>query len=91
MAKDARAMVHTPGLLIFCPVIEPPDARQGDCAGAHGARLKGHIEVAADKPFAAESFSRRAQRQDLGMSRRIVQLQNPVSRTCQDRLVRPQP
>ena len=40
--------------------------------GAHGARFQGHVEDAAAESPAAESPSRRAQGQDLGMSQRIA-------------------
>ena len=52
--------------------IEPPEAREGDGRGAHGARLERDVEIAVDEPLAAKLGASLADGEELGMRGRIV-------------------
>ena len=59
------------------------DARVDDGAGAHGARLKRHIEVAVNQPFRSDLASRFAQRKNFGMGGGIKIAQSAVAGGCE--------
>ncbi len=48
-------------------------------AGAHRARLQGHVEIAAIEPLVAQRPRRGADRDDLGVSGRIVVLSRAIA------------
>ena len=79
LVEDAGAMLDTAALGIGGAKIEPADAEQGYGLSAHGAGLKGDVEVAAGKPGIAQVGGGGPKRQHLGVGRGIVALFRPVA------------
>src|SRR5262249_27654673 len=84
LREESRPVIDAPHLLVARRKIEAPQAGEGDRGGAHGARLGRHIEVAADKPFAAERRRRLANGYELGMRRRVLEFERAISGSCHD-------
>ena len=72
LAEDARAVLDAAALGIGRAVVDAPDAREGDRLGAHRAGLERDVEIALDQPRRAELRGRGADRQQLGMGRRVA-------------------
>ena len=79
LAEQPRPVLDGTAFCVGRAKIEPADAGEGDGRGAHGARLERHIEIAIDKPLAAELGASRADRKQLGMSGRIAGAKRPVA------------
>jgi hypothetical protein len=77
-------MVHAPHLFVARREIETPYAGEGDGGGAHGARLECRIKIATDEPFAAELGCRFTNGKELGMRRRVLELERAISGFCHD-------
>src|SRR5680860_737455 len=54
LREETRAVLDRAALGIGRAEIEAADTGKGDGGRAHGARLERHIEIAADKPLAAQ-------------------------------------
>ena len=81
MGKDPRAMRDAARFRIPGAIIELRNAGQRERRGAHRAGLERHIEaVAGGQAFAAQPRTGRAQREDLGMRRGIVELAGAIAR-----------
>ncbi len=77
--KELRSVFNGASLGIGCRVNQPRNAREADRAGAHRARFQSHIDGGSDQALIAECRGRSAQNLHLRMSRRIVQLNDPVA------------
>ena len=69
--EKLHAVIDRPALRVGRAVIEPADAGERHRAGAHGARLERHIEVAGCEPLGTEQARGRADRHHLGVRGRI--------------------
>lgn len=87
LGEEARPVLDGAPLGIGRAPIEPAQAGEGDRRRAHGAGLERHIEVAADEPLRAQRVAGGADRQNLGMRRRIPQFERPVAGTGQDEAI----
>lgn len=83
LAEKTRPMLDGAAFGIRRAEIKPADAGEGDCRGAHGTRLKRHIEVAVNKTLAVELGASRPDRDQLGMGRWIAKLERAVAGTRQ--------
>ena len=79
LAEKARAELHRPALGVGSREIEAPEAGKGNRPRAHGARLQGHIEIAADQPLGADFGRRLPDGQHFGMGGGILVGQGPVA------------
>ncbi len=61
-----------PGARFARAEYERPDPRVHQRTGAHGAGFDGHVEARPGQPIVADPCGRGTQRDDLGVSRRIV-------------------
>ena len=77
--EEPHAGFHRAAFGIGGAVIQPPDPRQRDRAGAHRARLQRDIEVAIDQPLAAGDLRGLPDGENLGMRGRIAVGQGAVS------------
>src|SRR5215472_215123 len=71
LVEQARAVLDSTSLRVVGAEIEPAQAGQGDCGGAHRARLEGNVEIAFGEMGGAEPCCAGAQDQHLGMRGRI--------------------
>jgi hypothetical protein len=81
---EAAAVLHRPHLLIRRAEIKPPDARERNGGGAHGAWLERHVDVAADEALRAEFAGGGADRQNFGVGGRVPQFDGAVAGAGQD-------
>ena len=72
LLEQSRPMRRRATFGIGRAVIEPPDARMGNCARAHRAGLQRYVEIAAVQPIRAERSCGIADCGDFGMGGRIV-------------------
>ncbi len=49
--EKADTIINRPGFNVLGAIIEPANARMGNGAGAHGARLQRNVEVTIGEPF----------------------------------------
>src|SRR5580704_5779028 len=77
--KKPHAGIDRAALGVGGAVIEPPDPRERDRAGAHGAWLERDVEVAIDQPLGADPLGGLPDRQNLRMRGRIAVGQGPVT------------
>ena len=85
LPEEAGPMVHRAHLFVAGAVVDAADAGEGDGGGAHGARFERHVKIARADAFAAERFACGADRDHLGMGRRVFPLQSPVPALADDR------
>jgi NTE family protein len=78
--ENARAMLDSPALGVRCRVIETPDPREGNRAGAHRARFERDVEITIADPFRAQLLASHADGEYLGMRCGITELARAVSR-----------
>lgn len=79
MRENARTMLHAAALGVGSRVVEPPQPREGNRAGAHRAGLKRDVEIRAADPLGAERRAGLPDRDDLGMGRGIAELARAVA------------
>lgn len=84
MRKYPRALRHTARFGIRRPIVEPPDPRRGDGCGTHRAGLQRDIKVMVHQPLNTSRSTGRANGQNFGMGRRIMQLACSVARLRHD-------
>src|SRR5208282_4581629 len=72
LRKKTRAVFHRATLFVLGGEIEPAQSGEGNGAGAHGAGLQRHIEIAAGEALIAKYFRGGAVDQHFGVSSRIV-------------------
>ena len=72
LIKEARAVHHAAAFWIFCSINQLSDPREGNRPGAHGARLKRHIEPETREPVIAPVHACLTDCDNLCMRRRIM-------------------
>src|SRR5689334_16951570 len=85
LLENARTVLDPAAFGIVGAEINPPDLRQRDRRRTHRAWLQRHVEVAAGQPLHPESGGAGAQRQHLGMRRRVAILLDLVAERRNDR------
>src|SRR5271165_5508262 len=78
LAEEARTIVDGAALGVRGGVIEPAQTSERDRAGAHRARLKRHVKIAADQPFGANFRRGLADDEHFGVRSRIVEFARAV-------------
>ena len=72
LVEQVRAVLDGAPFRIVGAEIEPAQVGQGDCRGAHRARLEGDVEIALGEMLGSEPQNGSAQHQHLGMCRRVA-------------------
>lgn len=80
MRVDARPVLDPAALRIRCGVIEPPDARERDGGRAHRAGFQRHVKIGIADPLRSGFGAGRANGENLGMRRGVIQFAGAVSR-----------
>jgi hypothetical protein len=70
--EEPHAAFDRAALRVGGAVVEPADAGERQRAGAHGAGLERHVDIAIDEALGSDRGSRRAQRQHLSMRGRVM-------------------
>src|SRR5271157_1131274 len=78
MVEHLQHGMHRSGLGVFRAIDQAPDSRVRDGAGAHGAGLDSHVEIAIEQTIVAEGFSSFAQGEYFGVPCRIVGCERAV-------------
>ncbi len=73
-------MLDAAALRVIGTEKQPPDPRQGNRLGAHGAGLERDIQIAVGQPRCGQFARRYPDRQQFRMGRRVTVLLDPVSR-----------
>ena len=84
LVENARTVLDAAAFPVTCPVINAPNAGEGDRGRAHRAGFQRHVEIAVDQAFAVQHRAGGANRQDFGMGRRVVKLARAVPGQDQD-------
>ena len=79
MIQDLQHGMHGAGLGILSSINQAANARVRDGPGAHRARLNRDVQIAIEQAIVADGLPGFAQREDLGMSRRIVRADRPIA------------
>ena len=79
LAEDARTMFDGTHLLVFRGKVEPAQARQRHGSRTHGTWFQSHVEIATDKPFAAEAPCGGPDDKHFRVRGRILQLKRTVA------------
>ena len=79
LSEKARAVFDATAFRVASAEIQAPQPGERDRLGAHGARLEGHINVAAGQAFTAGLTGGGADHQHLGVGCRIIQLAGAVA------------
>jgi len=87
LAEDAGAVLHASAFRIAGAEVKPADAGKRDGRRAHRARLQRDVEIGAVEPLRFLRRTGLADRQHLGMRRRIGQLAHAVAGAGEDRAV----
>ncbi len=88
LLEDAGPVLDAAALRVVGREIDAPQPRERDGGGAHRAGFERDVEIAIDKPRRALRRRGRAQRQHLGMGRRVGELQDAVAGGGKDRALR---
>ena len=79
LAEDARTMLDGTHLFVFRGKVEPAKTRQRYGSRTHGTRLQCDVEIATDKPLAAEDPCRGTDDKHFRVRGRILQLERAIA------------